>query len=113
MLNQALTLPSTREESLALLDETTAALELDNLLAGVLDFGALRTPVVSRHSHLILNIPQCCSGSSNSCNRIICTEVFFAASLLRKLCKCQRAPAYTVSLSFSSTHRFFVSVVCR
>ncbi|OAE24630.1 hypothetical protein AXG93_4080s1100 [Marchantia polymorpha subsp. ruderalis] len=45
-LCHALTLPSTREESLALLDETTAALELDNLLAGVLDFGALRTPVI-------------------------------------------------------------------
>ncbi|KAG6551951.1 hypothetical protein Mapa_006568 [Marchantia paleacea] len=45
-LCHALTLPSTREESVALLDETTAALELDNLLAGVLDFGALKTPVI-------------------------------------------------------------------
>ncbi|KAL2643742.1 hypothetical protein R1flu_011329 [Riccia fluitans] len=45
-LCNGLTLPATREESQALLDETAAALELDSLLAGVLDFGALRTPIV-------------------------------------------------------------------
>ncbi|KAL3696821.1 hypothetical protein R1sor_010897 [Riccia sorocarpa] len=41
-----LSLPATREESQGLVDQTTAALELDSLLAGVLDFGALRTPIV-------------------------------------------------------------------
>jgi hypothetical protein len=45
-LCQRLTPPSTIEESQVLLDETTAGLELDSCLGGVLDFGALQTPIV-------------------------------------------------------------------
>ncbi|CAM6091460.1 unnamed protein product [Calypogeia fissa] len=45
-LCHGLTPPPTREESQTLLDETSAALEIDGILGGVLDFGALQTPII-------------------------------------------------------------------
>lgn len=51
-LCHGLTPPPTKEESEVLQDETSAALEIDSILGGVLDFGALQTPVVCYQTHV-------------------------------------------------------------